>query len=455
MILLTGATGYVGRRLLRALSGQRVRCLARRPDAVERAGGVEVLEGDVLDPAALAKAFAGVTTAVYLVHAMADEEAFADRDRRAAEAFGRAAKAAGVRRIVYLGGLGHEPGLSAHLASRQEVGRVLAASGVPVVELRASIVLGAGSLPFELARRLIEKLPAMLMPRWVRTRAQPIAVDDVVAYLREALEADLPEGGVFEIGGAERVSYAGLMREIARQRGLRRLMLPVPMLSPGLSSRWLRLVAPREARVGRSLIEGVRNETVVRDPSAQAVFRVRPVGLAEAVRRALASTPPPEPPASGARSWLALAGFLALCLGVGGLGGLATRPAIPTWYAGLLKPSWCPPPWLFGPVWSALYAAMAVSAWRLWRRQGLVEERLPLALFALQLLLNALWSWLFFAARAPVAALVDLLLLWLVLLAATVFTFPRDRLAGWLYVPTLAWVAFAAALNASIAVLNR
>ena len=453
MILLTGATGYIGRRLLRALAGRDVRCIARRPEAVDAAPGVEVVRGDVLDPAALASAMVGVTTAYYLVHSMADEGSFAERDRRAAEAFGAAARAAGVRRIVYLGGLGHEPGLSAHLSSRQEVGRVLAASGVPVVELRASIVIGAGSLPFELARRLVEKLTVMLTPRWVRTAAQPIAVDDVVAYLVEACDADLPQGGVFEIGGAERVSYGGLMREIARQRGLRRLMLRVPVLSPGLSARWLRLVAPREAHVGRSLIEGVRNETVVRDPRALAAFGVRPLGLSEAVRRALVGTPPPAAPTTGPRAWFALLGIVLTCLAVGALGGLVTSAAIPTWYATLAKPTWTPPGWLFGPVWTALYVAMAVAAWRLWRRDGLVEERLPLVLFALQLLLNGAWSWIFFGARAPCAALVEIVFLWLAVAAATVFTFPRDRVAGWLYVPYLAWVTFATALNASICAL--
>jgi uncharacterized protein YbjT (DUF2867 family)/tryptophan-rich sensory protein len=452
MILLTGATGYVGRHLLAALEGRPVRCLARRPEAVPAAPGVEVVAGDVLDAAALARALEGVTVAYYLVHSMAEPGDFAERDRRAARAFGQAARAAGVRRIVYLGGLGRGPGLSPHLASRQEVGRVLAESGVPTVELRASIVVGAASLPFEMARKLVEKLPVMVTPRWVRTRAQPIAVDDVVAYLVEAADADVGRGGVFEIGGAEPVSYGGLMREIARQRGLPHRTVRVPVLSPGLSSRWLSLVTPKEARIGRELIEGVRNETVVRDDAARRAFRVRPVGIEEAVRRALAETPKEAPVRRGARAAAVLALLVVACLAVGALGAIPTARAIGSgWYAALAKPPWTPPNALFGPVWTALYVAMAVAAWLVWRRDGVLEARLPAALFGLQLALNGAWSWIFFGARAPAAALVDLLLLLPVALATAVTMGARRRAAGWLLAPYVAWLAFATALNASIA----
>jgi uncharacterized protein YbjT (DUF2867 family) len=220
---------------------------------------------------------------------MASGTDYRDADRRGAEAFGAAARAAGVRRIVYLGGLGRGEELSGHLSSRQEVGRVLARSGVPTLELRASIVIGSGSTSFEMIRALVDRLPVMVTPRWVGTLTQPIAIEDVLEYLVEAADVDLTGGRVVEIGGAERVSYGDLMREYARQRGLRRLMIPVPVLSPRLSSLWLGLVTPVYARVGRELVEGLRNETVVRDPSAAELFRVRPRGAREAIARALAN----------------------------------------------------------------------------------------------------------------------------------------------------------------------
>jgi uncharacterized protein YbjT (DUF2867 family) len=214
---------------------------------------------------------------------------FVEQDRRAARNFADAASQAGVERIVYLGGLGIESGgLSQHLRSRQETGEILRQGGAAVIEFRASVILGSGSLSFELIRALTERLPVMICPRWVATPAQPIAIEDVVAYLVAAL--DLPAGhgsSVFEIGGADRVSYGEIMREYARQRGLRRLLISVPVLTPRLSSLWLGLVTPIYARIGRSLIEGMRNPTVVRDDAALRTFSIRPVGLAEGIRRAL------------------------------------------------------------------------------------------------------------------------------------------------------------------------
>jgi uncharacterized protein YbjT (DUF2867 family) len=292
-ILLTGATGYVGGRLLTALiaAGHRVRCLARRPEALQHRAGprVEVVAGDVQDPSSLKSALAGCPAAYYLVHSMGVARGFEETDRRAAESFGQAARTAGVRRIIYLGGLGVGAALSPHLASRQEVGRILADSGVPTLEFRASIVIGSGSLSFEMIRALVERLPIMITPRWVRTRAQPIAIEDLIAYLLAGLEVDLPESRVFEIGGADVVSYEELMREYARQRGLRRLIVPVPVLSPTLSSLWLGLVTPLYARVGRKLVDSLRNQTVITDDSARRIIAVRPRGFREAIARALAN----------------------------------------------------------------------------------------------------------------------------------------------------------------------
>jgi len=454
VILLTGATGTIGRRLLPALQGHRVRCLVRRKDAIRPGPGIEVVVGDAGDREVLRDALRGVEVAYYLLHSMGEAGDFAERDRALATRFGEAAREAGVRRIVYLGGLGHGRNLSEHLASRQEVGRVLAASGVPTIELRASVVIGAGSLPFDMARRLVERLPVMVTPRWVRTPSQPIAIDDVVAYLLEALDVDLPKGGVFEIGGATAVSYGGVMREIARQQGLRRWMIPVPVLTPTLSSLWLALVTPREAQVGRALIEGVRNETVVQDSAALRAFRVRPRALPEAVAQALAETVRPPPRLAGARAAIAFLGLLAVCLGVGALGALVTAPAVSAWYPTLAKPAWTPPDGAFGPVWTALYLAMAVAAWRVLVRDGWREGRLPLIAFAVQLALNAAWSWIFFGARAPCPAFVEILFLWPVVLATTMLFFARSRLAGWLMVPYLAWAAYAAALNGAICSMN-
>jgi uncharacterized protein YbjT (DUF2867 family) len=213
---------------------------------------------------------------------------FEDDDRQAAKNFVNAARQASVQRIVYLGGLG-EPssGLSSHLRSRQEVGEILRSSNVPVVEFRASIILGSGSLSFEMIRALVERLPVMICPRWVSTPAQPIAIEDVVAYLLEALSLPAMESQVFEIGGADQVSYADIMREYARQRGLRRWMVSVPVLTPRLSSLWLGLVTPLYARVGRKLVDSLRHPTIARDASAARIFGVRPRGLHDAMERAL------------------------------------------------------------------------------------------------------------------------------------------------------------------------
>jgi uncharacterized protein YbjT (DUF2867 family) len=247
----------------------------------------EVVVGNALDPDSLSAALAGVHTAYYLIHSMAGGGDFAERDRAGARNFAAAAAANGVSRILYLGGLAHGESLSAHLASRQEVGRILRESGVPTVEFRASIIIGAGSLSFEMIRALVERLPVMVTPRWVGTLAQPIGIADVLDYLVAALDLDLEGSRVFEVGGADRASYRDIMLEYARQRGLRRLMIPVPVLTPRLSSHWLGLVTPLYARVGRKLIEGVRNPSIVHDRSALDAFPIRPLPLQQQIESAL------------------------------------------------------------------------------------------------------------------------------------------------------------------------
>jgi len=292
LILLTGATGYIGGRLLPALeaSGRPLRCLARRPEGLRARAAIttEVVTGDLLDAASLDRALAGVHTAFYLVHSMGAHGDYRETDIVAARGFGEAARRAGVRRIIYLGGLAQDDGsLSKHLKSRLETGEALRTSGVPVIEFRASIVIGSGSLSFEMIRALVERLPVMICPRWVGTQAQPIGIDDLLAYLLAALDLPEGEGQVFEIGGADRASYGDLMREYAAQRGLRRLMISVPLLTPHLSSLWLGLVTPIYARIGRELIEGLRNRSVVTSEAARTAFAIRPVGMAEAVGRAI------------------------------------------------------------------------------------------------------------------------------------------------------------------------
>jgi uncharacterized protein YbjT (DUF2867 family) len=296
LVLVTGATGYVGGRFLPLLvkEGWRVRCLARHPERlVSRVpAGVEVVAGDVLAAESLTSAMQGVEAAYYLVHSMGATGDFVEQDRLAADNFAAAARVAGVRRIIYLGGLGEDSAeLSAHLRSRHEVGERLRAHGVPVIELRASIVIGSGSLSFEMIRALVERLPVMVTPRWVQVTAQPIAIGDVLDYLLAALTVEIGDRGdrsvIIEIGGPDQVSYGELMHEYARQRGLRRWMIPVPLLTPHLSSLWLGLVTPLYARVGRKLIDSLRHPTVIRDDSAKRLSSVRPVGVREAIASAL------------------------------------------------------------------------------------------------------------------------------------------------------------------------
>jgi len=289
---VTGATGYIGGRLVPVLesAGVRLRCLARHPAALASrvSPTTEIVAGDLLDPASLDRALTGIDAAYYLVHSMGAHGDYRETDRIAARHFGEAARRAGVRRIVYLGGLATgDEAFSKHLMSRIETGEALRETGVPVVEFRASVVIGSGSLSFELIRALVERLPVMICPRWVSTLAQPIGIDDVLAYLAAALQLPDGESRTFEIGGADHASYGDVMREYAKQRDLKRVMISVPLLTPRLSSLWLGLVTPVYARVGRELIEGLKNRSVVTDPTALAVFPIRPIGLRDAIGRAI------------------------------------------------------------------------------------------------------------------------------------------------------------------------
>jgi uncharacterized protein YbjT (DUF2867 family) len=298
--LVTGTTGYIGGRLVPELlaEGHRVRCLARTPGKLRDhpwAGEAEVVRGDVTDPASVTEAMRGIDVAYYLVHAMGTGARFEDTDREAAHVFGEQARAAGVGRIVYLGGLSPvgvpDRELSPHLRSRNEVGRILLASGVPTTWLRAAVIIGSGSASFEMLRYLTERLPVMVTPSWVRTRIQPVAVRDVLRALVGSARMPADVSRTFDIGGPDVLTYREMMARYAVVAGLpRRLVLPVPVLTPSLSSHWVGLVTPVPASIARPLTESLRHEVVchehdiaryVPDPPGH------PVGFEEAVRLAL------------------------------------------------------------------------------------------------------------------------------------------------------------------------
>ncbi len=295
LILVTGATGYIGGRLVPRLleAGYRVRCLVRDATRLQGrswTGHVEAVEGDALRPETLAPAMEGVWGVYYLIHSLSDTSDFHERDLMIARNFGRAAKAAGVQRMIYLGGLGDpEADLSEHLRSRQQTGDALREAGVPVTEFRAAIIVGSGNLSFEMIRYLTERLPIMICPRWVYTNIQPIAIDDVLSYMVNTLEVPESAGRIVEIGGADVLTYGDMMLGYAEVRGLRRKLIPVPVLTPHLSAHWVHWMTPVHAGVVYPLIEGVRNEVVVREDAAQELFPdIDPVGYDTAVRRALA-----------------------------------------------------------------------------------------------------------------------------------------------------------------------
>jgi uncharacterized protein YbjT (DUF2867 family) len=294
-ILITGATGYVGGKLLNHLASSKyhLKALARFPENLLSRlpnHNVEVCQGDVLEEASLQRALQGVDIAFYLVHSMGAKKSFEELDRQGALHFAKAAKACGVKKIIYLGGLGsskRKP-LSAHMRSRHEVGDILAGEGLHVLEFQSSIILGAGSLSYEMMRALVEKLPIMITPKWVNCLVQPIHIDDVLAYLEEALEKPCVGHQVVEIGGADVVSYKDFMMTYAELRGLRRKIFTVPVLTPTLSALWLGLVTPVYKRIGRKLLESIVNDSVVMHPEGQKEFSVKPKHLKQALEICIA-----------------------------------------------------------------------------------------------------------------------------------------------------------------------
>lgn len=294
-ILVTGATGYIGARLIPRLldAGYCVRVLVRDPNRLSGRPWleqVEVCTGDVLQPGTLPPAMAGISAAFYLIHSMAGYADFHDRDIVAARNVGAAARQAGVGHLIYLSGLGEESdkSLSAHLASRHATGQALRESGVPVTELRAAVIVGSGSLSFEMIRNLTERLPVMIVPKWASTRIQPIGIREVLSYLVSTLRTPASQGRIVEIGGADVLTYAEMMTQYAQERGLRRWLIPVPVLTPRLSSYWVHWVTPVPSSVAKPLIEGLRNEVIVHDPSARELFPdIIPTDYRTSVRRAL------------------------------------------------------------------------------------------------------------------------------------------------------------------------
>ncbi len=302
-VLVTGATGYVGGRLVPRLleEGYQVRCLVRTPNKLADAtwlDRVEVVRGTVEGP--LEDAMVDVDTAVYLVHGIGDGPDWAEKESRDAEHFRQSCERAGVRRIIYLGGMGvDDAALSVHLSSRHAVGRTLAGGDIPVCELRAAVIIGSGSASFEMLRYLVEVLPVMITPKWVTTKSQPIAISDVLDYLVASIDAPSPLTGVFEIGGSDVVSYAEMMAIYAEEAGLkRRRLIPVPLLTPRLSSHWVGLVTPVPVSLARPLVDSLVNEVVVRDRRTIEVLGAPKRSLREAIRLALGVTERREVPTS-------------------------------------------------------------------------------------------------------------------------------------------------------------
>jgi len=286
-VLVAGSSGFVGRRLCPALqaAGHSVQAMTRHPDTYSGAG--TPVYGDVHEADSLAAALAGCDAAYYLVHSLGNAD-FTRRDADAAREFARAAADAGLGRIIYLGGLGDDgDDLSEHLRSRREVEHLLGSAGVPVTTLRAGIIIGHGGISWEITRQLVEHLPAMITPRWVRTRTQPIAVGDVIRYLVGVLEEPAAEGRTFEVGGPDVLAYVDMLRRVAVIEGRHLWVVPVPLLSPRLSSRWLSLVTNVDVPTGRSLIDSMSNEVVVRDKSIRGLVEFEPMSYDEAVLAAL------------------------------------------------------------------------------------------------------------------------------------------------------------------------
>lgn len=455
--LVTGASGYVGGKLVPRLleEGWRVRVLTRRRASVAGeswADRVEVVEGDAGDDAVLARALGGVDVAYYLIHSMGGGKDFAEHDRSLAESFNLAAEQARVGRIVYLGGLHPDGELSPHLSSRVEVGRVFLDGAVPTAALQAAVVLGAGSISFQMLRYLTHRLPVMLAPKWLNNRIQPIAIDDLLHHLLAAADLPADVDRTLDVGGPEVLTYAQMIHRFARVTGLkRRTVLALPVLTPNLASRWIGLVTPLDTKVARPLVDSLVHEVVCRDDAA----RILPplpgggTGFDEAVRRAEADSEPDH----GVRNLAIAVGATAACAVVGSL---ATNPGS-RWYRHQELPSWQPPAIAFPVVWTALYADVAVTSAAAVtdyeRRGDTAAARSYWRAFAANLVLNAGWSAVFWRGRRPDLATVEAA----VLAASSADLARRAGSPGRrrALVPYAVWCAFATVLSGAISRRNR
>lgn len=460
-VLVTGATGYIGGMLVPRLleSGRRVRVLSRHASRLDDRPWrerVEVVEGDADDDRDLDRALEGVGVAYFLLHSMDGRGDFARRDRELAERFADAAARQGATRIVYLGGM-HPQGeeLSEHLASRVEVGRVFLDSPVPAACLQAAVVLGSGSASFEMLRHISERLPAMIAPKWLNNRIQPIAVDDVLHYLAAA--ADLPPevNRTFDIAGPEVLTYADMIRRFASVTGrFPRTVVTVPVLTPELASYWIGLVTPVSPGVARPLVGSLVHEVVADENDLQDLVGPPPNGPAgfdDAVRRAMREAPAQRGPAT-------LAATSAAVVAAAAIGVVATTPDA-RWYRRLDLPSWQPPALAFPLVWTPLYAAIAgvsASVIRTFEDGGNPTEAAAYRrALAVNLALNAGWNVIFWRSRSLGLAAVEAA----GLAASSADLTRRAASAGRGHAAFLApyavWTGFAAALSTAIARRNR
>jgi uncharacterized protein YbjT (DUF2867 family)/tryptophan-rich sensory protein len=458
--LVTGASGYIGGHLVPRLldAGWTVRVLTRRRSSVADKpwrSRVEVAEGDVSSASDLRAALEGVEAAWYLVHSMDDRPDFERRDRAAATTFAEAARLAGVRRIVYLGGL-HPSGeqLSPHLASRVEVGRILLGSGVPTAVLQAAVVIGDGSASFDMLRYLTTRLPAMVAPRWLDNRIQPVAIDDVVTLLAGAGSLPPEVNRTFDIGGPDVLTYREMIARFAAVTGRRRrLVATVPVLTPRLASHWVGLVTPISAGLAKPLVGSLVHEVVAKERDIEGYVDV-PGGLTgfdDAVRTAMRTVPRD----TALRNAVVAGTAVAACAVAGSMG---TRPGS-RWYRSLVKPAWQPPPVAFPLVWTVLYtdlAATAASTLTTLDRAGDTAGRAAyLRAFGTNLALNAAWSWVFWGARRPDLAAVESAVLSASGLDLARRTLRVSRPGGAALLPYAAWCGFATVLSAAVARRNR
>ena len=458
--LVTGASGYIGGHVVPRLldEGWAVRVLTRRRASLEGRpwlDRVEVAEGDVSSESDMRKALSGVDAAWYLVHSMDDRPDFAARDRAAATTFGAAAREEGVGRIVYLGGLHpDDEALSPHLASRVEVGRILLDSGVPAAVLQAAVVLGDGSASFDMLRYLTTRLPAMVAPKWLDNRIQPIAVDDVVTLLVGAGSLPPEVNRTFDIGGPEVLTYREMIARFADATGQRRpAVVTVPVLTPRLASHWVGLVTPISAGLAKPLVGSLVHEVVAKEHDIEQHVEV-PGGLAgfdAAVKSALRDVPPDT-----ALRNLALASAAVTACAVAG--SLATQPAS-RWYRSLDLPAWQPPPVAFPVVWTTLYADIAASSaavlTELDRTGDRAGRRAYLKALGTNVALNTAWSVVFWRVRRPWAAAAEAALLTMSSADLARRAGAVNRTAGTALSPYAVWCGFATALSAAIARRNN